>query len=290
MAEGEFDLLCAQRTILESTLPSRQKLLLLAILDHWSKRERFPRPGIARLMRLCTMCRGAVVANLAELVTSGVLPDPHPRRPDGSVWSGKSSHYDIEKAVYRLDRLSSDATGLLRRPNRSTPGVKPVYPVDPKEQKEQKEPIPTAPTSGTVDEPLALSAPEPAKATAPNAKPRPRGKTKLPDPEAGARHQRVVEHYCATFQAKRGEAPLFDGAEGTAVKRLLKKCKGDADKACRIITHAFGSFQADTITILGIARDPGRFLTPTTTKTKGRTPVQNSGTFDVEKYTHAAKH
>ena len=63
MAEGEFDLLCAQRTILESTLPSRQKLLLLAILDHWSKRERFPRPGIARLMRLCTMCRGAVVAN-----------------------------------------------------------------------------------------------------------------------------------------------------------------------------------------------------------------------------------
>jgi hypothetical protein len=68
----------------------------------------------------------------------------------------------------------------------------------------------------------------------------------------------VTAAYFEAFESARGEKPLFDGAEGKAVQRLLKKCDGDADRACEIITKTYAAtnWWRDKTTILEIARDP----------------------------------
>jgi hypothetical protein len=72
-------------------------------------------------------------------------------------------------------------------------------------------------------------------------------------------HQQVVAHYHAAFAAKHGRQPIFDGADGKAVKRLLEKLKGDVKECCRRITIAFASYRSASVTIRDIASKPDAF-------------------------------
>jgi hypothetical protein len=84
-----------------------------------------------------------------------------------------------------------------------------------------------------------------------------------PEEPPHPRHREVVDAYFAAFQAARGEKPLFDGkADGAAVKSLLKKCNGNADRAIDIIRQAFRNdpFKARNATIRLIASDPAKYV------------------------------
>jgi hypothetical protein len=71
--------------------------------------------------------------------------------------------------------------------------------------------------------------------------------------------QQVIDCYFEAFKAQHGREPTFDGADGTAVKRLLAKLKGDGAEACRRVRNAFTTFRAGSVTIRDIASKPDAF-------------------------------
>jgi hypothetical protein len=90
-------------------------------------------------------------------------------------------------------------------------------------------------------------------------------------------HAEVIDHYFSVFESLRGSKPIFDGHEGTAVKRLLKKLNGDTGKAKAIISNALSPacWGSDNRTILDIARDPTKWVSASLPKSNGaRTPPQ----------------
>ncbi len=121
------------------------------------------------------------------------------------------------------------------------------------EEIEKREEDPETPIAPTAPAP-----PEPEVAPPPAARV---SKPSRPKPEAHPRHADVVAAYFEAFQAAKGEKPPFDGADGTAVVRLLAKLGGDADRAIAVIRSAYADrFKASSATIRSISADPGRYL------------------------------
>lgn len=139
------------------------------------------------------------------------------------------------------------------------------------------------------DRKFGLSSPEPAsvstskpnrkprKASKPTAKPKKAPKRKGPErtPEQRAAHAQVMATYCEAFEQARGAKPIIDGADGTAVYRLLDKVGADAERACAVVRNALapGAWPADA-TIRTIASDPSRYVAPPQPAKAGRGPVQ----------------
>lgn len=72
MADGDFDLLDAQRAVFRSTLRAPAKLVALALLDHWSRRsETFP--SVERLAAWTSQDRRTVLRCLHELEQTGAI-------------------------------------------------------------------------------------------------------------------------------------------------------------------------------------------------------------------------
>lgn len=71
--------------------------------------------------------------------------------------------------------------------------------------------------------------------------------------------RRVTAAYFSHFRTARGVAPQFDGAEGRAVKSLIRRM--GADQTINIIERAYAdTFWRNTATILSIDADPSRHL------------------------------
>lgn len=135
--------------------------------------------------------------------------------------------------------------------------------------------------SSAGTEPFNLTAPENARKRAPKPKKpttttRKQRASKTPsDPTA---HKQVTAQYFESFSAKNGRDPIFGGAEGAAVTRLLAKLKGDAEEARRRIVIAYTKHWRDSVTILDIAKNPDAFAVASTRSTNGRRgPVQHHG-------------
>ena len=109
---------------------------------------------------------------------------------------------------------------------------------------------PKPPDGGLALSPVERKPAKRARAPKPDDEPHPPG------------HAEVVEAYFGAFEAARGSKPVFGGAEGTAVRRLLEAVGGDADRAITIVRSAYepGRFGRDTATIRTIASDPSRFI------------------------------
>lgn len=72
----EFSPAEARRAVFASQLTPSEKLVLLAILDHWSRRYPRPRPGAARLATMTGLNERTVRRVVAALVRESVIPDP----------------------------------------------------------------------------------------------------------------------------------------------------------------------------------------------------------------------
>jgi hypothetical protein len=109
---NDFNLVEAQHVVFRSSLRSSERLILLAILDCWSRKSPKPYPGVVELVRKTGLAKQTVSDAVDDLVQSGVLPEPGKLDENGKRRSGCRFVYDIEKAVNNLGRLTA--------PNRST--------------------------------------------------------------------------------------------------------------------------------------------------------------------------
>jgi hypothetical protein len=134
-----FNPIGAQRVVFDSGLRPSERLLLLAIIDGWSRKYPKPYPGVTELVRKTGLARQTVLDAVDSLVVSGVMPEPGKLDENGRRRSGCRFLYDIEKAVHNLDRSNAmrSATGATENrytdqtgstENRSSSGEKPVYP------------------------------------------------------------------------------------------------------------------------------------------------------------------
>lgn len=87
--DEQFNLLAAQRAVFASELPPHEKLVMLAILDHWSKTAEHPWPGTSRLEQWTSLSRSAVLRAVGRLEKRGVLAVK--RNP------GRPNSYDVSR-------------------------------------------------------------------------------------------------------------------------------------------------------------------------------------------------
>ena len=137
------DLLGMQRAVWRSKRTTTEKIVLLAILDHYSDSSPEPWPSVNRLAEHCGLGRTAVLEALSALESAEVLVV---RRA-----AGGPNHYDLSQVVQALGRepvhdadQSASQTSPPGEPHQSAKRTAPVRLADPKEPKKEPNMEPTA--------------------------------------------------------------------------------------------------------------------------------------------------
>jgi hypothetical protein len=252
LSDDAFDILEAQRRVFASSLKPLERLVALALIDHWSTKSPRPFASVTRLEHWTGLSRHPVIAALKGL------------RGKGAILVSESKNGS---------RHTYDLTPLMRLP------VHEVHRSEPSTSA-PKAPVTNAPPVHEVHRTSARGAPPPVHevhSKEPNKEPNegtqrsragarkrsaPSQVLLIAEPEQSApdsEHQTVCACYFETFKAQRGEDPVFGPLEGKAIKDLLRKA-GTAERACEFIKRAFKSFRAATVTIQQIAKDPSAFV------------------------------
>lgn len=135
------DLLAMQRAVWRAKRSTTEKIVLLAILDHYSDSSPEPWPSVARLAEHCGLGRTAVLDALANLEGAGVLVV---RRV-----AGGANQYGLSQLVQALEPVretdqSASQTSPPAGPHQSAKRTGPVRLADPKEPKKEPNKEPTA--------------------------------------------------------------------------------------------------------------------------------------------------
>lgn len=138
-----------QRAVFVSGLTSTEKLVLLAIVDHWSQAEPHPWPGVSRLEHWTGFGRRALYTTLRSLERKGALTVM--RTP------GIGNKYDLSAVC--IERLPvhdvhpcTTITGASAAPDRCTTITLPVHDVHPKEPSKEPKKEPTESARAEGDE------------------------------------------------------------------------------------------------------------------------------------------
>jgi hypothetical protein len=107
------DLLGMHRAVMRSSRSTTEKMVLLAIIDHWSEASPEPWPSVPTLSKLCSLGRTAVLDALAELERDGVIAV---RRV-----VGRPNRYDLSRVLATL----AAPTAPVREADRSGPRTRP---------------------------------------------------------------------------------------------------------------------------------------------------------------------
>ena len=282
---AEFNLRETRRAVFRSRLRPNERLLVLAILDHWSKRKPVPFPGIARLVRWTGLSRQTVVTLIAGLFEQGVFPDPRPRDEAGNVVkTTKPLRFDPAELVQRLDQLLVKPLDQRRKTHWSNPRQQLVY--SSTSTGLALEPIQHQNGSGSSEVSNEVSREESKWPSSENdeavsVKPKPRSKGSR-TPEQRAAHQRITTFYFEAFRKIRERDPVIGKPEGQAVYDLLTKLNWNEAETTRRIELGLSSWAQATIRT--IAADPDRIADKPLPK-KTREPTQpNRGSFDGSEY------
>lgn len=151
MSDG-FDLLEVQRRVFRSGLRPMERLVALALLDHWSPRRPKPWPSIPTLEQATGLGRRAVMTAVQGLTRSGAVRVELRRptqdgKPDGVPIPGAkpTNHYDLsglmrlpghEKHRCTKSTGAADAPVHQKRPTRARKAPSPVHEEHPKEPSE----------------------------------------------------------------------------------------------------------------------------------------------------------
>ena len=233
---GEFNLLQAQRAVFACGLNSLEKLMALALLDHWSRSaETFP--SVDRLAKWTSLCRRSVLRSLAALEAKGAVCVARSH--------GRANRYDL-----RL--LMAVATNVPRAPvphgHQCPTGTSLVT-------DSLSTSASLAPEGTQERNPMK----EPNRKARAGARRGPNVPVVNLDPEEAAKHQALVLLYFERFEAVRGTKPPFDARDGNAVKQLLAKCGAETGAAA--IRGAFAdTFWRGKATIRTIANEPAKFV------------------------------
>lgn len=220
MAKPTSGLLKAQRRVFSSTAKPLERLVALALLDHWSAKSMVVFPSFDRLESWTGLCRHAIDSALRGLEAAGLVRVERKRgcpsrynlaplfakqtsdetsAPDALVTSAPDALLQTKQAVHQTHH-SSAPDALL-----------PVHQTHSKEPKKE-------PKKGSTTSPLAKSG-------------------KSPHPNAHA----LKVHYIETFRATRGTEPVFAESQWSrAMKALgqLSDAAGGLEKAKGVITNA----------------------------------------------------
>jgi hypothetical protein len=232
------DFLGMQRAVLRSTRPTTEKIVLLAIIDHWSEASPEPWPSVPTLASLSSLGRTAVLDALAALERDGVIAV---RRV-----AGRPNRYDLSRVTVALaatpepvrqaDQSTSPPSGdvaktaaPVRDADRSGPQTSPsagrdqsvwrtgpVRLADPKDPKKQPKKEATAVRAHEAEVPaaaLALPIAERAKLALENAREAQRLR-----PQQWAEARKVAEAYGRAVGSVR---PLSEMARDSGLRAIL---------------------------------------------------------------------
>jgi hypothetical protein len=121
------DFLGMQRAVLRSTRSTTEKMVLLAIIDHWSEASPEPWPSVPTLATLSSLGRTAVLDALAAMERHGVIGV---RRV-----AGRPNRYDLSRVAVALTaraepvRQAGESRSPLGRDTRGERETKPAEPV-----------------------------------------------------------------------------------------------------------------------------------------------------------------
>lgn len=149
---GDFDLLAAQRRVWQSSLKTLEKIVALAILDHWSTESPYPFPGIEQLGDWTSLERCSVMRALTGLLQRGALIAGH-------ISGGRfvPEHRSGQSRAYDVRPLMSLAAAPRRQRSRRATGraEQPVVESNPTGCREQPQPVvesnPKEPIEGTQE-------------------------------------------------------------------------------------------------------------------------------------------
>lgn len=255
----EFNLREARRAVHKSRLQPNERLLVLSVLDFWSRKRPMPFPGVAKLMRWTGFCRQTVLNTIERLFAKGVFPDTRPRDGNGQlVKTTKPLKFDVSELVYRLDQPLVYELDQPRKTHWSIPSTPLVYSLDGTGLSGPKAKRQNGSRSSQVSKEVSSEVSNAAEAK--NAPAISGGGSSTSKgsrtPEQKRAHQEVVAHYVQAFERERGRKPVFKDAEGKATYDLLTKLAWDATEAKRRIDLGLSSWQSATIRT--IASDPDR--------------------------------
>lgn len=119
-----MNLLQTQRAVYQSGLDAHSKLVVLSLLDHWSRADPVPWPGIDRLVHWTSLSRRTVIATIASLESLGILKITRtPGRPNrydlGNVCEANLPVHVVHGCTAR--------TGAHDAPHQCTPRTTPVH-------------------------------------------------------------------------------------------------------------------------------------------------------------------
>lgn len=237
------DFLGMQRAVLRSTRPTTEKVVLLAIIDHWSEASPEPWPSVPTLATLSSLGRTAVLDALAALERDGVIAV---RRV-----AGRPNRYDLSRMSVAIaapaqpfrqadqsaslpgDDLSGEleakVTEPVREADRSRPQTSPpagrdqsvwrmgpvrlADPKDPKKQPKKEATAVRARAAGVLEAAVALPIAERAKLVLESAREAQRLR-----PQQWPESQKIVEAYGRAVGSVR---PLSEMARDSGLRAIL---------------------------------------------------------------------
>ena len=241
-----LNLLESTRAIFASGLSANDKLVALALLNHWSRaRDTFP--GVDRLVVWTSLSRRSVLRSIRNLETTGAV------KVERKV--GLANRYDLTP----LEALTSATGAPVPEGHQCQTDTPPV----PEGHGSSATQAPDQCHTGTRSDPVSDPTSSPGKgskprrsAPAPKAT-KPRGLKKAkPEPRWPAAHTELTKRYFELFEQHRGTKPFFRSREGKAVGDLLDTTQGDVELAATLIDNGLTNW--DQATILTIANDPSK--------------------------------
>lgn len=213
---SDLDLMAAKRAVFRSDLRSLEKLVALALLDHWSRASNEPFPGVNRLAEWTSLDRTTVMRSLGQLEARGAIRI--------AKRNGKSNAYTLGQ----LERLP------VAQRDRSQPPTGGTAP-----------PPPVAESDGDQSQRATLSNqlsnPE-KKPTSSAARKRSTPGSRKKDPEQpSAESHQLKTHYVDEFRKHRGgEDPDFGDSWSRAMQAFGKMCrrKGGLAAAKAVVSRA----------------------------------------------------
>jgi hypothetical protein len=241
-----FNLLESTRAVFVSDASAQEKLVALALLNHWSRSTQ-TFPGVERLVKWTSLSRRTVQRAIQELERRGAIV------VDRKM--GLANRYDLSPLTQMTSATQAPVSDG-HRCHGDTPGVSERHPTG-----VSLTPHPCQPD--TRSDPLSDPTRDPVKGSKPRRSApaskvtRPRGLKKAkPEPRWPGAHSELTKRYFEIFERHRGEMPFFRPREGKAIAELLDTTDGDVDQAATLIDNGLSNW--DQATILTIVRDPTR--------------------------------
>jgi len=248
---GDFNLLEAVRAVFASELSSTEKLVALALLNHWSRdRETFP--STKRLAKWTSLCTRSVLRSVAALEARGAIAVTRS--------NGRANRYSLGALMSVTSDSESPVTDSHPCPTVTGP-------------------VTLSHSTSDTESHEVIQGRDPSKGSRKRARASaPRG-SKDPvseSPEEAAQHKQLTKLYFESYEAARGSKPPFDSLDGKAVKDLLAKCGPEV--AASAIQGAFNDdWWRGKTTIRDIAKEPAKFVGVKPAKANGRGPKQPNG-------------